>query len=406
MHRSLAHASRTLPVLLATGIALLVAGAGPARAATTVDLGTAGAFAVLAGSGITNTGQTTISGDIGTSPTPAETGVAPCPSAADCVTLTGSNHPADATALQAKKDLTTAYDAAAGQSADAVLGADLGGSTFTSGVYRTAGSLGLTGQVTLDAQGVGGAVFVFQIGSSLVTASASSVLLVNGASSCNVFFQVGSAATLGTGSTFRGTILAHDDISLGDSVTVDGRLLGGEQASGAGAVTLIHDTIARPACTSGGSSGGTSGGSTSGTSGGTSGSSTSGTGTSGSSTGGSSTTGGTSGSSTGSTGSGTSGTDGSTGGTTGTGSSTGSSGGSTGTTGTSSGSGGGTTAGTTGAAAGGTSGTAAGSSSTSPTALPFSGAATGPAALLGLLSLVGGSLALLVARRPRRSVPA
>jgi hypothetical protein len=405
MHRPLAHASRTLPVLLAAGIALLVAGAGPARAATTVDLGTAGAFAVLAGSGITNTGQTTISGDIGTSPTPAETGVAPCPSAADCVTLTGSNHPADATALQAKKDLTTAYDAAAGQSADAVLGADLGGSTFTSGVYRTAGSLGLTGQVTLDAQGVGGAVFIFQIGSSLVTASASSVLLVNGASSCNVFFQVGSAATLGTGSTFRGTILAHDDISLGDSVTVDGRLLGGEQASGAGAVTLIHDTIARPACTSGGSSGGTSGG-TSGTSGSTSGSSTSGTGTSGSSTGGSSTTGGTSGSSTGSTGSGTSGTDGSTGGTTGTGSSTGSSGGSTGTTGTSSGSGGGTTAGTTGAAAGGTSGTAAGSSSTSPTALPFSGAATGPAALLGLLSLVGGSLALLVARRPRRSVPA
>jgi hypothetical protein len=405
MHRPLAHASRTLPVLLAAGIALLVAGAGPARAATTVDLGTAGAFAVLAGSGITNTGQTTISGDIGTSPTPAETGVAPCPSAADCVTLTGSNHPADATALQAKKDLTTAYDAAAGQSADAVLGADLGGSTFTSGVYRTGGSLGLTGQVTLDAQGVGGAVFIFQIGSSLVTASASSVLLVNGASSCNVFFQVGSAATLGTGSTFRGTILAHDDISLGDSVTVDGRLLGGEQASGAGAVTLIHDTIARPACTSGGSSGGTSGG-TSGTSGSTSGSSTSGTGTSGSSTGGSSTTGGTSGSSTGSTGSGTSGTDGSTGGTTGTGSSTGSSGGSTGTTGTSSGSGGGTTAGTTGAAAGGTSGTAAGSSSTSPTALPFSGAATGPAALLGLLSLVGGSLALLVARRPRRSVPA
>lgn len=244
----LALARRILPVVAAAS-AVLVMGAGPARAATTLDLGTAGGFAVLAGSGITNTGVSTISGDTGTSPTPSETGMTACPSAADCVVLTGSDHPADSAALQAKQDLTTAYDTAAGQPADASVSADLGGHTFTAGTYNAASSLGLTGEVTLDAEGVGGAVFIFQAGSSLTTAAGSSIKLVNNASACNVFFQVGSAATLGTGSTFRGTILAHDDISLGDSVLVEGRLLGGEQASGAGAVTLIHDTIHAPDCT-------------------------------------------------------------------------------------------------------------------------------------------------------------
>jgi hypothetical protein len=354
--------SRLLPLALAGAVALVVAGAAPARAATTVDLGTAGAFAVLAGSGITNTKQTTITGDIGTHPLSSETGVAPCPSAADCVYLTGSNHPADATALQAKKDLTSAYDAAASQSPDAALAPDLGGLTFTSGVYRAASSLQLTTEVTLDAQNVGGAVFIFQIGSSLVTASASSVKLVNGASACNVFFQVGSAATLGTASTFRGTILAHDDISLGDAVTVDGRLLGGEQASGTGAVTLIHDTITAPSCTSGGTTGGTTAG-----------------------TGGSTGTGGT-----------TAGTGGSTG--------TGGTTAGTGTTGTG-GASGGTTSGTTGTGgpAAGTPGSAEGRSATSRTALPYTGAATGPGALVGLLALLVGGLALLVGRRQPQS---
>jgi hypothetical protein len=364
MHRARVLPSRLLPLVLAGALAVLVGPAAPAQAATTVDLGTAGAFAVLAGSGITNTGQSTITGDIGTSPTPAETGVDPCPSAANCVTLTGSNHPADAAALQAKQDLTTAYDSAAGQSADAALAADLGGLTFTSGVYRAAGSLGLTGQVTLDAQNVGGAVFVFQVGSSFVTASASSVRLINGASACNVFFQVGSAATLGTTTAFRGTILAHDDISVGDAVTVDGRLLGGEQASGAGAVTLIHDTITVPSCTSGAGTGGTTSGGTSGTSGGTT------SGTTGSGTGGTSggTTGGTSGGTT-------------------TGTAGGTAGGSSGST----------------ATTGGAADTALGSSSTSQTTLPFSGAPTGRTALLGLLSVLSGALLLVAGRRTYRA---
>jgi len=362
MHRALVLPSRALPLVLAGSLAVLVGAAGPARAATTVDLGTASSYAVLAGSGITNTGESTITGDIGTSPTPAETGIDPCPSAANCVNLTGSNHPADAAALQAKQDLTTAYDSAAGQSADAALAADLGGLTFTSGVYRAAGALGLTGEVTLDAQNVGGAVFVFQVGSSFVTASASSVKLVNGASACNVFFQVGSAATLGTTTAFRGTIMAHDDISVGDAVTVDGRLLGGEQASGAGAVTLIHDTITTPTCTSGGGTGGTTGGST-GTTSGTSGGTTGASGTSG--TTGSSTGGTTAGGATG----------GSTGGTTD-----------------------GTTDGTTGDA-----GASAAGASTTQASLPFSGAPTGRAALLGLLSVLSGALLLLVSRRPYRA---
>ncbi|MBC7372600.1 MAG: DUF3494 domain-containing protein, partial [Frankiales bacterium] len=187
----------------------------PADAATTVDLGTAGSFAVLAGSGITNIGETTINGNIGTHPLPAETGVAPCSAAVNCVNLTGSNHPADDTALDAKRDLTTAYNAAAAQPANASIVDDLGGQTFKPGVYRSKSSIGLTGEVTLDAQGIGGSVFIFQAGSTLITAGASSITLINGASACNVFFQVGSAATLGATSTFRGTILAHDSISLG-----------------------------------------------------------------------------------------------------------------------------------------------------------------------------------------------
>lgn len=381
MSRALSALRRHGLAFVITGsLALAFAGAGPARAATTVNLGTAGAFAVLAGSGITNTGETTITGDIGTSPTPAETGVDPCPTATNCVVLTGSNHPADATALQAKQDLTTAYDSAAGQPSNGAV-SQLGGQIFTSGVYSSASSLGLTGEVTLDAQGVGGAVFIFQAGSTLITASGSSVRLINGASACNVFFQVGSAATLGTGSTFRGTILAHDDISLGDSVTVDGRLLGGEQSSGAGAVTLIHDTITVPTCASAGTTGGTSGstGGTAGTSGGTAGTS----GTSGSTSG---TSGGTAGT-TGSTAGESSTTAGTTGGTTG--DTSGTTGGTSGTTG----SGGGDTAGS------GTTGTRLPADASSTADLPFSGASTRTPMLLGLGFVLLGSLAMLAARR-------
>jgi ice-binding like protein len=116
-------------------------------------------------------------------------------------------------------------------------------------VYDSAaGTFQITGTLTLDGQHNPDATFIFQTESTLKTAVASRVTFINGAQACNVFWQVGSAATLDTDSLFGGTIMAHDSISLNDGVTVEGRLLAGEQASGAGAVTLIHDTITRPVC--------------------------------------------------------------------------------------------------------------------------------------------------------------
>jgi hypothetical protein len=106
----------------------------------------------------------------------------------------------------------------------------------------------MTGTLILDGENNPDAVFIFQTASTLITAASGNISLIRGAQACNIFWKVGSAATLGAGSTFRGTIMAHDTITLGDAVTVDGRLLAGEQASGAGAVTLIHDTITAPTC--------------------------------------------------------------------------------------------------------------------------------------------------------------
>jgi hypothetical protein len=227
----------------------MVAGSAEAVTPPTVLLGTAGQFAVLAGSGITNSGASTISGDVGSSPTSSETGFGACP-AANCVTLTGANHtdpdPNDATTQGAKSALTTAYNDAAGRSPTTVL-TELAGQTLVAGVYSSAsGTFGMTGTLVLDGENNADAVFIFQTGSTLITGGAGNVTLTRGAQACNIFWKVGSAATLGAGSTFRGTILAHDNISLGDGVTVDGRLMAGEQASGAGAVTLIHDTITKP----------------------------------------------------------------------------------------------------------------------------------------------------------------
>jgi hypothetical protein len=200
-------------------------------------LGTAESFTVLAGAGITNTGATTLTGDIGTFPTTSITGTA-------TLKVGGANHAGDAVAQRAKTDLTTAYAAAAGVGPTSPVTADLGGRTLTAGVYKSASSMALTGALTLDAAGDPRAVFVFQVGSTLTTASASSVKLVNGTQSCNVFWQIGSSATLGTGSTFRGTILALTSITVTTNVIIDGRVLARN-----GAVTLDTDTITLPTCT-------------------------------------------------------------------------------------------------------------------------------------------------------------
>jgi hypothetical protein len=124
---------------------------------------------------------------------------------------------------------------------------ELAGQTLPAGVYHSAsGTFGLNGTLVLDGQDNLDAIFVFQTATTLITGPTGNVSLIRGAQACNIFWQVGSAATLAAGSTLRGTLMAHDDISLGDGVTVDGRVLAGNQPSGVGAVTLIHDTITRP----------------------------------------------------------------------------------------------------------------------------------------------------------------
>ena len=217
-------------------LATMLIGAGGAQAAQPrVGLGTAQSFAVLAGSTVTNTGPSVIKGDLGVSPGTAVTGFPPG-------TVNGTIHSADAVAAQAQADTTTAYNDAAGRSPTSAITADLGGRTLVAGVYRGT-TLGLTGTLTLDAQGDQSAVFVFQAGSTLITASNSGVALINGAQACNVFWQVGSSATLGTGTVFVGSILALTSVTADTGASVAGRLLARN-----GAVTLDSNTVTASAC--------------------------------------------------------------------------------------------------------------------------------------------------------------
>jgi hypothetical protein len=172
------------------GAALLTTSLPAGAAESGVRLGTANSFAVLAASGITNTGATTITGDIGTFPTPAETG-------SDSITLIGTDHAGDAVTRGAKDALTTAYNDAFGRTPATSLPVELGGTTLRPGVY-TAPTFGLTGTLTLDSRGDPHATFVFQAGSTLVTEVGSRVLLI-GVDPCHVVWQVGSSATFKTG---------------------------------------------------------------------------------------------------------------------------------------------------------------------------------------------------------------
>lgn len=206
-----------------------------------VPLGTADSFAVLAGSGITVAGaanSTTINGNIGTFPTTTITGLGN-------VVLNGVNHAGDLVTQQAKNDLLTAYNDAAGRApTGTIVSGLLGGQNLVPGVYADGGfSFGLTGTVTLNAQGNSNAVWIFQTGSTLITASNSSVVIINGGQACKVFWQVGSSATLGTGTNFQGNILALTDITANTGTTVLGRLLARN-----GAVTLDTNTIAAAIC--------------------------------------------------------------------------------------------------------------------------------------------------------------
>jgi Ice-binding-like len=220
----------------AVAIAVLVATQSAAGAAVApVGLGTAQPFGVLAGTTVTNTGVSIVNGDLGLSPGTAVTGFPPG-------IVTGTMDLANGVAAGAQADLTTAYNDAAGRSPKASTGKFIGaGQTLSPGVYNATSSLHVGGALTLDAHGNPNAVFIFQVGSTLVTGSASTILLTGGASACNVFWQVGSSATLGTNSTFAGSILALTSITVTTGDTLNGRALARN-----GAVTLDDDTINVP----------------------------------------------------------------------------------------------------------------------------------------------------------------
>ncbi len=232
-------------ILLGSLSCLLFAG-NALGATATVGLGSAASFSVLGGSTVTNTGSTTMFGDLGLSPGSSVTGAPHS---------LGATHVDDAVAVGAKNDLTTAYNNAASRPSNGSAGTDLAGQIFLPGVRSASSSLLLSsGSVTLDAQGDPNAVFIFQIGSTLITSSSTSVLLVNGAQACNVFWQVGSSATLGTGTRFVGTIMALATITANTAATIHGRLL-----AQTGAVNLDTNTITTSNCASSatGSGGGT-----------------------------------------------------------------------------------------------------------------------------------------------------
>ena len=226
------------PVAAGVAIAVLIASQPAVAAAAPVGLGTAGSFAVLAGTTVTNTGPSSISGDLGVSPGTAVTGFPPG------IVRNGTIHRADGVAAGAQSDLTTAYNDAAGRSPTANVPAFIGaGQTLAPGVYKASSSLEVGGSLTLDAGGDPNAVFIFQAPSTLITDSASSIVLSGDAQACNVFWQVGSSATLGTSSDFSGSILALTSISVDTGDTIAGRALARN-----GAVTLDDDTITVPAC--------------------------------------------------------------------------------------------------------------------------------------------------------------
>lgn len=205
-------------------------------------LGAACSFGMLGATpSITNIGPTVITGDIGISPGGSIVGFPPG-------VITGTQHAGDVVAATAEADLITAYNNAAAAPGGAVLAANIGGLTLAPGVYKTTSaqpSLGITGDLTLAGNGI----YIFQIVSSLTTAAgspsvpASRVILTGGAVAHDVFWQVGSSATLGTYSTFAGTVMANSSITLGTGAVLNGRALAEH-----GAVTMDTNMVNVPSC--------------------------------------------------------------------------------------------------------------------------------------------------------------
>ncbi|AXC13235.1 Antifreeze protein [Acidisarcina polymorpha] len=229
----------TKTVVRIAGAVLLVASSNMLTAQVAPSLGEAQRFAVLAGSTVTNTGASVLDGDLGVSPGKAVTGFPPGTLAR------GAIHAADAMAAQAQTDTTTAYNNLAAEACTTSYGipTELGGKTLTPGVYCLATSGTVTGTLTLDAGGNPNAVWVFKVGSTVTTAASSSVNLINSAQQHNVFWQVGSSVTLGTGSKFQGEVLALTSISFNSGASLLGRALARN-----GAVTLNDNAVSFCVC--------------------------------------------------------------------------------------------------------------------------------------------------------------
>lgn len=201
-----------------------------------VPLAGAASFAVIAGSEITNAGQTNIHGDLGLSPGSALSGFPPG-------VLNGDLHINDAIAAQAKLDITAAYNDAAGRTSSQIitLSGNIGGLTLTPGLYKSTSSLAISsGDLTFDALGDANAVFVIQMASTFTTTSGRKVILAGGASPANIFWQVGSSATFGTNSVLKGTFIAMESITLTTGATLQGRAL-----TRTGGVTMESNNIVK-----------------------------------------------------------------------------------------------------------------------------------------------------------------
>lgn len=229
-----------MTALTAILVIVAVSFSSPARAAGPSDvlLGTSARFAVLAADGVTNTGTTTVTGDVGSFATTT-------------VTDNGAILPPgnvrrgpDTVVSIAKGDLLTAYTQAAGaQTSTSALGPDIGNQTLTGGTYNRAGSLGFTGPLTLDGENDPNSVFIIQVGADFTTATGASVLLTRGAQACHVYWQIGNDAVVQVGTAFKGNLLVENDISALTGATFEGRLLSND-----GAVTLDTNTITLPVC--------------------------------------------------------------------------------------------------------------------------------------------------------------
>jgi hypothetical protein len=199
-----------------------------------VPLASAASFGVLGGSTVTNAGLSIVDGNLGVSPGTSITGFPPG-------IVNGSMYAAGPVAAQAQADLAIAFSNAAARPNPSPLPADIGGMTITPGLYAAPVTLGISGTVTLNGKNNPNSVFIFQIPSTLTTAVNSAVTLTNKANACNIFWQVGSSATLNTASTFNGTIMAAASVSLGTGSSVTGRIL-----AESGAVTLLDNAVTVP----------------------------------------------------------------------------------------------------------------------------------------------------------------